>query len=93
MYRTLSELRNSIDQLIKQQGEGARCAAFIFTSEDVFYYEVDEDGFEDFDEEKYLNEDDTDEVLTELGECDYIYEQVSQIIGDEVRRVRNKVTP
>jgi hypothetical protein len=92
MYRTLSELRNSINQLIEQQGENAPCAAFVFTKNDVFYYEMDEDGFEKLNEEKSLSDDDTDDVLTELGRCDYIYEQVGEVIDDEVRRVRNKVS-
>ena len=92
MYRTLSELRNSINSLIEQQGEDAPCAAFVFTKEDVFYYPKDENGIENLDEQVHLNVEDTDEVLLELGGCDYIYEQVFEIIDDEVRRVRNKVS-
>jgi hypothetical protein len=91
MYRTLSELRNSIDNLIQQQGENAACAAFVFTKEDVFFYPKDENGFENLDEQVHLNVGDTDDVLLELGGCDYIYEQVNEIIEDEVKRVRNKV--
>jgi hypothetical protein len=91
MYRTLSELRNSIDNLIQQQGENAPCAAFVFTKEDVFFYPKDENGIEDLDTQEYLNAEDTDDVLTEVGGCDYIYEQVFEVIEDEVRRVLNKV--
>jgi hypothetical protein len=90
MYRTLSELRNSIDQLIEQQGKDAPVAAFVFTKEDVFFYPKDENGIENLDEQVHLNAEDTDEVLLELGGCDYIYEQVNEIIEDEVKRVRNK---
>ncbi len=92
MYRTLSELRNSIDNLIEQQGSDAPVAAFVFTKEDVFFYPKDENGIEDLDTQEHLNADDTDDVLTEVGGCDYIYEQVFEIIDDEVRRVCNKVT-
>jgi hypothetical protein len=92
MYRTLSELRNSIDNLIQQQGENAPCASFVFTKEDVFFYPKDENGIEDLDTQVHLNAEDTDDVLLELGGCDYIYEQVFEIIEDEVKRVRNKVT-
>jgi hypothetical protein len=92
MYRTLSELRTSINNLIEQQGEDAPVAAFVFTKNDVIYYADGDDGFPDLNEEKFLNDDDTDEVLLELGGCDYIYEQVNEIIEDEVKRVRNKVT-
>jgi hypothetical protein len=90
MYRTLSELRNSINNLIEQQGEDAPVAAFVFTKEDVFFYPKDENGIEDLDTQERLNDEDTDDVLTELGGCDYIYEQVFEVIDDEVRRVRNK---
>jgi hypothetical protein len=90
MYRTLSELRNSINNLIEQQGEDAPVAAFVFTKEDVFIYPKDENGIEDLDTQERLNDEDTDDVLTELGGCDYIYEQVFEVIDDEVRRVRNK---
>ena len=90
MYRTLSELRDSVNRLIDAQGEDAPCAAFVFTKEDVFFYPKDENGIEDLDTQERLNDEDTDDVLTELGGCDYIYEQVFEIIEDEVRRVRNK---
>ena len=90
MYRTLTELRDSVNQLIERQGKDAPCAAFVFTMDDVIYYENDEDGFPNFNEEKFLSIDDTDDVLIQLGGCDYIYEQVNEIIEDEVKRVRNK---
>jgi hypothetical protein len=92
MYRTLSELRDSINNLIDAQGGDAPCAAFVFTKEDVFFYPKDENGIEDLDTQEHLNVDDTDDVLIELGGCDYIYEQVFEIIDDEIRRVRNKVS-
>ena len=86
MFRTLSDLRNRIDQLIVEQGEDAPVAAFVFTKSDVFVSNYEEGDIV----EEYLNEEDTDDVLTELGGCDYIYEQVFEVIDDEVRRVRNK---
>ena len=90
MYRTLTELRDSVNQLIECQGKDAPCAAFVFTMDDVIYYENDDDGFPNLNEEKFLSIDDTDDVLIQLGGCDYIYEQVNEIIEDEVKRVRNK---
>jgi len=92
MYRTLSNLRDVVNRLIEQQGENAAVAAFVFTKEDVFFYPKDENGIENLDEQIHLNSDDTDDVLLELGSCDYIYEQVFEIIDDEIRRVRNKVS-
>lgn len=90
MYRTLSQLRDSINNLIETQGEDAPVAAFVFTKNDVFYHNIGEDGFPDLNNEEYLSDEDSDEVLTELGGCDYIYEQVNEIIDDEVRRIRSK---
>ena len=86
MYRSLSDLRNRIDQLIVEQGEYAPVAAFVFTKSDVFVSNYEEGDIV----EEYLNEEDTDDVLTEVGGSDYIYEQIGEIIDDEVRRVRNK---
>jgi len=90
MYRSLSELQDSISRLIEQQGGDAPVAAFVFTKNDVCYYEIGEDGFEDLNEEKYLSDDETDQVLLELGGSDYVYEQIGEIIDDEVRRVRKQ---
>ena len=86
MYRSLSDLRNRIDQLIVEQGEDAPVAAFVFTKSDVFVSNYEEGDIV----EEYLNDEDTDDVLTEVGGSDYIYEQIGEIIDDEVRRVRNK---
>lgn len=88
MYRTLSELRDSINQMIESQGENAGCAAFVFTQNDVFYYEKGEDDFPDLSEEKFLSDEYTDDVLIQLGGSDYIYEQVNEFIEDEVNRIR-----
>ena len=91
MYRTLAQLRDSINELIEHQGEDAPVAAFIFTKNDVMYYEEDEDGFPNYDEEKFLNNNDTDNVLMNVGDCDYIYEQVNEMIADTIRDIRRKV--
>lgn len=87
MYRTLSQLKESIDKLIEQQGENATCAAFIFTKEDVFYTKEDEY----FEEEYRLDSEDTNQVLENVGDSDYIYEQVSEMIEDEIKRIVNVV--
>ena len=83
MYRTLSQLKESIDKLIEQQGENAPCAAFVFTKEDVFYYKEDEY----FEEEHHLDSDDTNTVLENVGDSDYVYGQVAEMIEDEVKRI------
>ena len=84
MYRTLSELKDQVNALIEQQGENATCASFIYTKEDVFY-------FEDVDNNKlYLSQHDSDQVLYEVGNTDDIYTQIGEIVDDETRQIRNK---
>jgi len=84
MYHTLSDLKDEVNQLIEQQGENATCASFIYTKEDVFYFEDVANN------ELYLSQDDTDQVLFEVGNTDCIYTQIGEIVDDEVGRVRNK---
>jgi hypothetical protein len=84
MARTLKQLKESIETLIAHQGEDAPVAAFIFTKEDVCY--EDDDCVQ-----HHLNEDETDEVLNNVEENDWIYEQVFSCIDDEIKDLkRNK---
>ena len=78
MYRTLGELRDSINAMIDAEGENAPCAAFVFTQNDVF--ENDEDG-----QEVYFSTLFTQDVLADVGGSDYIYEQVGEMIDDAIR--------
>ena len=78
--------------MIDEQGEDATCAAFVFTKKDVFYYQMNDDGINLEEVETYLNDEDTEEVLNEVGSNDFIYEQIGEFIDDEVRRIRNRVT-
>lgn len=84
MYHTLSELKSQVDSLIEQQGGDAPCASFIFTQMDVYYFE------DDCDEEFFLNDYDTNSVLEEVGDSEYIYGQIDTMIGNEIRTVRVK---
>ena len=84
MYRTLSELRDSINELIEQQGENAPCAAFVFTQEDVFEFV---DGVEN--EEKHFPLVFSQDVLAEVGGSSYIYEQVGEMIDDSISYRKN----
>ena len=79
MYRTLSELRDSINQMIERQGENAVCAAFVFTQDDVF-----EIVGENCDEVRFSKEL-TEDVLCDVGGSDYIYEQIGEVIDDSIR--------
>jgi len=79
MYRTLSELRDSINQMIETQGENAGCAAFVFTRHDVFEYNEEDN------QDQYFPTLFTQDVLADVGGCDYIYEQVGEVIEDAIR--------
>ena len=79
MFRTLSELRDSINQMIDRQGEDAVCAAFVFTQDDVF-----EIVGENCDEVRFSKEL-TEDVLCDVGGSSYIYEQVGEMIDDYIR--------
>ena len=78
MYRTLSELRDSINQLIESQGEDAGCAAFVFTQHDVFEYKGEDN------QEQYFPTLFTQDVLADVGGSDYIYEQIGEVIDDAI---------
>lgn len=80
MYRTLSELRDSINSMIESQGENAPCAAFVFTKNDVFEYN------EEMTEEHHFPELFTQNVLVDVGNSDYIYEQIGEVIDDTIRK-------
>jgi len=80
MYRSLEDLRDSVDRLIADLGKDAPCAAFVFTQYDV--YDVDEEG--DF-IQKPLEI--AEAVLNEVGEDDYIYETIGRLIDEELRGV------
>lgn len=80
MYRTLSDLRKRVDDLIASYGEDVGVAAFIFSPADVFV--LDEDY-----NENYLPHEDAEHVLCLVGNTDYIYEQIGDVIDDEIKRV------
>lgn len=79
MFRTLSELRDSINLMIEDQGEDAPCAAFVFTKYDVFEYN------EETDQEEHFSKQLTEDVLCDVGGSSYIYEEVGGMIDDYVR--------
>jgi len=78
MNRTLSQLKETVERLIEQQGADASCAALIFTKEDVF--EMDENG-----DAFYLSEEVTNKVLNDLDETDYVLEQAFDCIEDYIK--------
>ena len=79
MYRTLSELRDSINQMIESQGENAPCAAFVFTGHDVFEFNEETNQVDSFSSLF------TEDVLADVGDSSYIYEQIGEVIDDAIR--------
>jgi hypothetical protein len=79
MFRTLSELRDSINRMIESQGENAPCAAFVFTQHDVFEFN------EETNQEDYFSTLFTQDVLADVGGSSYIYEQVGEMIDEAIR--------
>lgn len=73
MARTLKNLQDRIANLIKEQGEDAPVAAFIFTQDDVFI--LNDDGEQVHQPLEVCNqvlsnvEDDYDYLYTEIFEC------------------------
>ena len=80
MYYTLSQLRDAINQKIVEQGESAPVAAFIFTNNDVTTKD------DDCNEVTYPDGV-VQEVLIGVGDSDYIYSQVLELINDELKQV------
>ena len=83
MARTLQQLKESVERLIEQQGKNAPCAAFIFTNEDVF----------DLDEEfnpHYYTIEQSELILNEVDELDYIYETIFECIDDQKVILKHK---
>ena len=77
MNRTLSQLKETVDRLIEQQGADASCAALIFTKEDVFVEN-------DIGEQVYFDEEITNKVLNDLDETDYVLEKAFDCIIDYI---------
>lgn len=84
MARTLKQLKESVERMIKEQGEDAPVAAFIFTKLDVYVEEEDVNG----DIKEFLNRKDTEEVLDNIEDNDWIYEQVFSCIENEIRDLK-----
>ena len=81
MFRTLQQLKESIENLIAQQGPDAPVAAYIFTQEDVFV--MNEEG-----EQVTQPLEIAEEVLNNLDEYDYLYEEVFNCIDNELRQLK-----
>ena len=78
MNYTLSQLRDRVNRLIEQQGEDAYCAAWIYTAEDAFLTNED-------DEQEYVASDDpvlSERIFNEVGNIDYIYTLIQECVDE-----------
>ena len=81
MNYTLKQLQDRVNSMIKEQGEDAECAAWIYTKNDCHL--KDEDGNTD-----YQNNVEDPEVLErifdDVGNIDYIYQVIQECVDEVV---------
>tara|TARA_Y100000004_G_scaffold76922_1_gene86548 strand:+ start:118 stop:402 length:285 start_codon:yes stop_codon:yes gene_type:complete len=80
MNYTLKELQDQVNQLIKQQGEDAHCAAWIYTAEDCTIDDVDA---QTIDYVAMENPELSERIFNDVGRIDYIYNVIQECV-DEV---------
>jgi len=79
MNYTLKELKDRVNKLIEQQGEDADCGAWIYTKEDC--YIIDED--DNIEYPALDNPELAERIFNEVGNNDYIYTVIQECV-DEV---------
>ena len=80
MNYTLKQLQDRVNSMIKEQGEDAECAAWIYTKEDI--HMKDENGEIDYDIE--VNDPAlVARIFDDVGQIDYIYTVIQDCV-DEV---------
>ena len=81
MARTLQQLKESVEHLIDDQGENAPVAYWIYTNDDVFV--MDEDNNPD-----PVSREIAETVLHELDEYDHIYTEIADAIEAELKQIQ-----
>jgi hypothetical protein len=81
MARTLQQLKESVERLIEQQGNDAPVAAFIFTNEDVFV--MDEDNNPD-----PVQREIAETVLDNVENYDHIFTEIFNVIEEELKQIQ-----
>ena len=80
MNYTLKQLQDRVNSMIKEQGEDAECAAWIYTKEDI--HMKDENGEIDYDTQ--VNDPALiARIFDDVGQIDYIYTVIQDCV-DEV---------
>jgi len=80
MNYTLKQLQDRVSSMIKEQGEDAECAAWIYTKEDI--HVKDENGEVDYDHQ-VENPALIARIFDDVGNIDYIYQMIQECV-DEV---------
>jgi hypothetical protein len=78
---TLQQLKKSVERLIEQQGNDAPVAYWVYTNEDVFV--MDEDNNPD-----PVSREIAETVLYEVQEYDYIYTMIAESIETELKEIQ-----
>ena len=81
MNYTLKQLQDRVSSMIKEQGEDAECAAWIYTKEDIHL--KDENGEIDYDievEDSAL----IARIFDDVGQIDYIYTVIQDCVDEVV---------
>ena len=81
MNYTLKQLQDRVSSMIKEQGEDAECAAWIYTKNDCHL--KDEDGNTDYDnnvEDPAL----VRRIFDDVGNVDYIYQVIQEAVDEVV---------
>ena len=78
---TLSQLRDSVNRMIAQQGEDAPCAYWVYSKEDA--YVIEENGeYNYIYDEGELQAEAVVNALDELQEVDYIYTVIQECVAE-----------
>ena len=81
MNYTLKQLQDRVNSMIKEQGEDAECAAWIYTKNDCHL--KDENGEIDYDN----NIEDPElvrRIFDDVGNIDYIYQVIQESVDEVV---------
>jgi len=81
MNYTLKQLQDRVSSMIKEQGEDAECAAWIYTKNDCHL--KDENGEFDYDnvvEDPAL----IARIFDDVGQIDYIYQVIQESVDEVV---------
>ena len=79
MNYTLKQLQDRVNSMIKEQGEDAECAAWIYTKNDCHL--KDEDGNTDYDN-NVEDPEVLERIFDDVGNIDYIYEVIQDCVDE-----------